>query len=82
MPPAAASTVAPSIPLRALDQLWFQVAGTVCNLRCAHCGSAAGRPREDELSSAEALQVVESLARLGTRVVTLSGGEPTLRDDW
>ena len=28
---------APEVPLRALDQLWFQVSGTVCNLRCGHC---------------------------------------------
>ncbi len=27
----------PSVPLAALDQLWFQVSGTVCNLRCRHC---------------------------------------------
>ncbi len=27
----------PKVPLTALDQLWFQVSGTVCNLRCRHC---------------------------------------------
>ncbi len=27
----------PSVPLLSLDQLWFQVSGTVCNLRCNHC---------------------------------------------
>ncbi len=27
----------PRVPLTALDQLWFQVSGTVCNLRCRHC---------------------------------------------
>jgi molybdenum cofactor biosynthesis enzyme MoaA len=25
------------VPLLSLDYLWFQVAGTVCNLRCHHC---------------------------------------------
>ena len=25
------------MPLLSLDHLWFQVAGTVCNLRCTHC---------------------------------------------
>jgi AdoMet-dependent heme synthase len=25
------------VELRSLDTLWFQVAGTVCNLACSHC---------------------------------------------
>jgi len=53
-----------------------------CNLRCGHCGSSAGLPRPDELDTEECLGVVRSLAKLGCRVITLSGGEPTLRDDW
>ena len=28
---------APRVPLFALDALWFQVGGTVCNLWCTHC---------------------------------------------
>jgi len=53
-----------------------------CNLRCGHCGSRAGRPRPDELDTEESLDLVRSLSRLGCQVVTLSGGEPTLRRDW
>ena len=53
-----------------------------CNLRCGHCGSRAGKPRPDELSTSECLGVVKSLAELGCEVITLSGGEPTLRPDW
>ena len=53
-----------------------------CNLKCLHCGSRAGRPRPDELSTKECLEVVEQLARLGTREVTLIGGEAYLRRDW
>jgi len=53
-----------------------------CNLRCKHCGSRAGEPRPDELSTKECLEVVRSLACLGCEVITLSGGEPTLRPDW
>ena len=55
---------------------------TACNLRCGHCGSKAGLPRPDELTTAECLDVVRALAELGGRIVTLSGGEPTMRDDW
>jgi radical SAM protein with 4Fe4S-binding SPASM domain len=53
-----------------------------CNLRCAHCGSRAGRPRRDELSLDEIRSVVTQLAELGTREVSLIGGEAHLRRDW
>jgi Y-X(10)_GDL-associated radical SAM protein len=53
-----------------------------CDLKCLHCGSRAGHRRPDELSTAECLDVVEQLARLGTREVSLIGGEAYLRSDW
>jgi Y-X(10)_GDL-associated radical SAM protein len=53
-----------------------------CDLKCRHCGSRAGRRRADELSTAECLDLVAQLARLGTREVTLIGGEAYLRRDW
>jgi len=53
-----------------------------CNMRCIHCGSAAGARREQELSTAEALVVADDLARLGTHRLTLSGGELLMRKDW
>jgi Y-X(10)_GDL-associated radical SAM protein len=53
-----------------------------CNLKCQHCGSRAGRPRANELTTAEALDVVDQLARLGAREIGLIGGEAFLRKDW
>jgi MoaA/NifB/PqqE/SkfB family radical SAM enzyme len=53
-----------------------------CNLKCSHCGSRAGKRRPDELTTAEALAVVSQLARLGTRELTIIGGEAYLRRDW
>ena len=53
-----------------------------CNLKCQHCGSRAGRPRPDELSTEEALDLVDRLAALGTREISLIGGEAYLRKDW
>ena len=53
-----------------------------CDLACHHCGSRAGRARADELTTAEALNVVAQLADLGVLEVTLFGGEVYLRDDW
>lgn len=53
-----------------------------CNLRCAHCGSRAGRPRSDELTTDEIRSIVAELAALGTREISLIGGEAFLRRDW
>jgi radical SAM protein with 4Fe4S-binding SPASM domain len=53
-----------------------------CNLNCRHCGSKAGKARDDELSLPEALRLAEQLAELKCRYMTLSGGEPLLRRDW
>jgi len=53
-----------------------------CDLACQHCGSRAGRRRRDELSTAEALDLIAQMAELGTRDVGLIGGEAYLRKDW
>lgn len=53
-----------------------------CDLKCRHCGSRAGKRRTDELSTEECFEVIESLARLGTREVSLIGGEAYMRRDW
>ena len=53
-----------------------------CNFRCEHCAVAAGRPRDDELSTEEALDVCDALADLGVPAVALMGGEVLVRRDW
>jgi radical SAM protein with 4Fe4S-binding SPASM domain len=53
-----------------------------CNSKCIHCGSDAGKPRPNELTSSEALNVVDQAHELGFKKIILSGGEPTLRKDW
>jgi Y-X(10)_GDL-associated radical SAM protein len=53
-----------------------------CDLKCMHCGSRAGRVRNRELSTEECLDLVRQFARLGTREITLIGGEAYLRKDW
>ncbi len=53
-----------------------------CDLACRHCGSRAGQARPDELSTAEALDLVRQMAELGVKEVTVIGGEAYLRDDW
>ena len=53
-----------------------------CNMRCLHCGTSAGKLRPEELSTEEALALIDELAELGCKRITLSGGEPLLRPDW
>lgn len=53
-----------------------------CDLACRHCGSRAGKPRNDELSLTEALEVVAQLAAMGTREITFIGGEAYLYHHW
>ena len=53
-----------------------------CNLKCKHCGSSAGNPRDNELSTEEGLQLCNDLSEVGFKGVTLFGGEPFLRNDW
>ena len=53
-----------------------------CNLACQHCGSRAGEARSQELSTLEALNLVQQLAEVGIQEVTLIGGEAFMRPDW
>jgi radical SAM protein with 4Fe4S-binding SPASM domain len=52
-----------------------------CDQPCQHCGSRAGQARENELETEEILAVAKDLVRLGTREVTVIGGEAYLRTD-
>ena len=52
------------------------------SLKCQHCGSRAGKRRPNELNTEEAFSVIDQLAALGTREITLIGGEAYLRRDW
>ncbi|MGH7475917.1 MAG: radical SAM protein [Longimicrobiales bacterium] len=72
------SGAAPTVEPLALDQLWFQVAGTVCNLRCAHCFISCAP--ENHAFWFMSLSDVQRHARdalaLGVREFYLTGGEP------
>jgi radical SAM protein with 4Fe4S-binding SPASM domain len=51
-----------------------------CNERCVHC--YLEHDDHGELSREEILRLLEELARAGTLILTLSGGEPLLRPDF
>ena len=73
----------PDVPLIALDTLWFQVAGTICNIECTHCFiSSSPRNRSHEmLSLATVEKHLADARRLGVREYYFTGGEPFLNRD-
>lgn len=62
-----------------LTAVWEVTMG--CNMRCGHCGSSCEEPLPGELTTQEALSLVDQIAALGLRWITLSGGEPLIRAD-
>ena len=55
---------------------------TRCNLKCKHCYANAGKAAPDELTTEQAKEVVDQLDEAGVLAVALSGGEPTVREDF
>ncbi len=53
-----------------------------CNLACIHCLSSSGRRDPRELSTAEAMAVIDELHELQVFYVNIGGGEPTIRADF
>lgn len=62
----------------------FQVVWNVtrrCNLKCKHCYENAGVADPDELTTEQAIKVIDKLADAGVIILAFSGGEPTIRKD-
>jgi len=53
-----------------------------CNLSCSHCLSASGRKHPRELSTPEAMSLINEWANLKVFYVNIGGGEPLLRPDF
>jgi hypothetical protein len=77
--PAAAAPV-PRVELGALDVLWFQVAGTVCNLACTHCfiSCSPTNHTHELMSLAEVQGHLAEAVELGVKEYYFTGGEPFL----
>ena len=74
---------APRVELRSLDTLWFQVAGTVCNLACTHCFISCSPTNQTHgmMSLAEVRRHLDEAAALGVKEYYFTGGEPFLNPD-
>jgi molybdenum cofactor biosynthesis enzyme MoaA len=68
----------PFLRLQSLDNLWFQVAGTLCNLRCHHCFISCS-PENHSFGFLTLAEVKARLAEseaLGVKEYYFTGGEP------
>ena len=53
-----------------------------CNVNCIHCGSdCTSVEKDNQLTTAECIEIIEDLADIGAKTVILSGGEPLMRED-
>ena len=69
---------APLLPAGALDTLWVQLGGTLCNLTCEHCFISCS-PKNDSLAlmtEANILPYLEEAAAMGVKDYYITGGEP------
>ena len=72
------------LPLAALDTVWIQLTGTLCNIACRHCFITCG-PSEDRvpmMSRDEVSRVLEDARALGVRELYLTGGEPMMHPEF
>ena len=84
LPAALDEARAPSVPLVALDTVWFQLTGTLCNLACRHCFITCG-PKETRVAMMDAADVRRALDEaeaLGVRDYYFTGGEPMLHPEF
>jgi molybdenum cofactor biosynthesis enzyme MoaA len=74
---------APTVHLAHLDDLWFQVAGTLCNLTCQHCFISCSPHNHSFgfLSLAAVEEYLQESVRLGVKEYYFTGGEPFLNRD-
>jgi MoaA/NifB/PqqE/SkfB family radical SAM enzyme len=70
-------------PLLSLDTLWFQVAGTLCNLACTHCfiSCSPTNHTHEHLTLEAVLRSLEEARALGVKEYYFTGGEPFLNPE-
>ncbi len=68
----------PEIYLDALDNLWFQVSGTVCNIACKHCfNNSSPTNHTFEFMTFELCKsYIDEAVKMGTKEFYFTGGEP------
>lgn len=73
----------PEISLDALDHLWFQVAGTLCNIKCEHCFISCSPVNHnfEYMTYNEVNRYLEESVKAGVKEYYFTGGEPFMNKD-
>ena len=81
-PKPAGDDLSPGPPPEFVPRLVFWELTTGCNLRCLHCRATAQELASPlDLSTPQALRVVEQVSSYAHPILVLSGGEPLFRKD-
>ncbi len=65
---------------RFVSSVYWSITGK-CNCKCRHCFVDAPNGKFGELTTEEAIDIIDQLADCGVTMVDLSGGEPFVRKD-
>ena len=73
----------PFVPSVSLDTLWFQVAGTLCNLKCTHCfiSCSPTNHNHEMLTLSDVRERLAEAIPLGVREYYFTGGEPFMNPE-
>ena len=84
-PPRSGPAARPDFANVDFTQTPFTLAWEVtraCALACVHCrAEAQPRRHPDELTTTEALEVVDQIVDIGRPILIITGGDPLMRDD-
>lgn len=70
----------PELALEALDTLWLQVTGTLCNIACRHCFISCGpkNHQHEMMTVGQVCTALDDAYKRGVREYYFTGGEPFL----
>ncbi len=73
----------PSAQLSWLDDLWFQISGTLCNLTCHHCFISCGPTNRtfETIPKDDVFRKLEESRAFGVKEYYFTGGEPFIHPD-
>ncbi len=68
----------PLIEITGLDNLWFQVGGTICNISCKHCFNSSSPVNNtfEFMTLEECSDLLEESVKYGVKEYYFTGGEP------
>lgn len=74
----------PKADFRYLETLWFQITGTLCNLRCSHCfiSCAPDNHSLEMMETEEVFRYLDEAKELGVKEIYYTGGEPFIHKDF